>query len=211
MFEVTDLNPEPIPFNGKLAYPCTDFIYMEDMDESVVDGLIDFHKTQEIFSRYKGVTSDEVGDKMIHDPSIKDSMDTAVHTGVKDSRVTNFLNHLRDATNRYIDKFPLAANTTAWKIEPFFNLQEYKPGGGYHLWHTERQSSSRQDTYRHLVWMTYLNDVPDGGTEWFHQNLYVPAKKCRTVIWPVDWTYHHKGRRSDTSKKIIATGWFHFI
>ena len=208
--EVTDLNPEPLIFEGKFAHSREDFLYMEDMDEGVVDDLIDFYKTQQIFSRYKGVTSTPRGD-LEHDANVKDSMDTAVHTGVKDSRVSNFLDELKSVTNSYVDRFPLCTNTTAWKIEPFFNLQEYKPGQGYHAWHCERQSSSRQDTYRHLVWMTYLNDVPDGGTEWFHQNLYVPAKKCRTVIWPVDWTYHHKGRRSDTSTKIIATGWFHFI
>ena len=48
--EVTDLNPEPLIFEGKFAHPRDDFLYMEDMDEDVVDDLIDFYKTQEIFS-----------------------------------------------------------------------------------------------------------------------------------------------------------------
>ena len=58
--------------------------------------------------------------------------------------------------------------------------------------------------------MTYLNDVPDGGTEWFHQSLYVPAQKGYTVIWPADWTHTHRGRPSPTTEKQILTGWFEF-
>ena len=207
--EITKLNPEPIIVDGRLAHPREDFLYMEDMNEDVIDGLIDFYHTQEIFSTWEGETIGDDGGGL-YNPDIKDSMDTAVFVGIQDERVSNFVAELNATANRYIDRFPLAAKTTMWKVEEFFNLQYYKPGGGYHLWHCERQSSSRAGTYRHLVWMTYLNDVPDGGTEWFHQDLYVPAKKCRTVIWPADWTYHHRGRKSETSDKIIATGWFHF-
>ena len=207
--EVTKLNPDPILYDGRIAHPATDFIYMEDMDEKIVDGLIDFYHNQEIFTTWQGETIGDDG-QGLYNAEIKDSMDTAVFVGINDLRVSDFVGALNDAANRYVDKFPLAAKTTVWKVEEFFNLQYYKPGGGYHLWHCERQSSSRASTYRHLVWMTYLNDVPDGGTEWFHQDLYVPAKKCRTVTWPSDWTHHHRGRKPDTSEKIIATGWFHF-
>ena len=207
--EISKLNPEPIIVDGRLAHPREDFLYMEDMNEDVIDGLIDFYHTQEIFSTSEGETIGDDGGRL-YNPDIKDSMDTAVFVGIQDERVSNFVAELNAAANRYVDRFPLAAKTTVWKVEEFFNLQYYKPGGGYHLWHCERQSSSRAGTYRHLVWMIYLNDVPDGGTEWFHQDLYVPAKKGRVVIWPADWTYHHRGRKSDTSEKIIATGWFHF-
>ena len=58
--------------------------------------------------------------------------------------------------------------------------------------------------------MTYMNDVPDGGTEWFHQDKYVPAQRGYTVIWPSDWTHFHRGRVSNTSEKYIITGWFSF-
>ena len=35
--------------------------------------------------------------------------------------------------------------------------------------------------------MTYLNDVKDGGTEFFYQKLKTPAKKGLTLIWP--WSH----------------------
>ena len=204
------LNPQSILYDGRVAQPRTDFIYTEKIDEGVVDGLVDFYHTQTIFEKWPGETIDDNGGGMVN-TEIKDSLDNPVFIGISDTRVRDFTGEVNRVVNNYVDRFPLCAKTNVWKMEEFFNLQYYKPGGGYHMWHCERQSSSRSNTYRHLVWMTYLNDVPDGGTEWFHQDLYVPAEKGLTVIWPADWTFHHKGRKSDTSDKLIATGWYHFL
>jgi hypothetical protein len=65
---------------------------------------------------------------------------------------------------------------------------------------------------RHLVFMTYLNDVEEGGeTEWFHQNLRIKPEKGLTVIWPSDWTFTHRGLPSTIQDKYIITGWFNYI
>ena len=202
--------PEPIYYDGKVAFPRTDFIYSDKIDESVTDGIIDFYHTQEIFEKWAGETIADDGTGLVN-TDIKDSLDNPVFVGITDERVRNFTDEVNRVMNNYVEIFPLCSKTSGWKMEEFFTLQYYKPGGGYHLWHCERQSSSRSNTYRHMVWMTYLNDVPDGGTEWFHQETYIPAQKGLTVIWPADWTYHHKGRKSDTSDKLIATGWYHFV
>ena len=90
-------------------------------------------------------------------------------------------------------------------------MQWYPKGGGFKQWHTERSNALPGSVYRHLVFMTYLNDVPDGGTEWYYQQKYVPAQRGYTVIWPADWTFHHRGRVSTDSEKMIITGWFNFI
>ena len=91
------------------------------------------------------------------------------------------------------------------------SMQHYEKGGGFKKWHTERINSLPGSVYRHLVFMTYLNDVPDGGTEWYHQDLYIPAKKGYTVVWPADWTHFHRGRVSETSEKKIITGWLSYV
>ena len=62
-----------------------------------------------------------------------------------------------------------------------------------------------------LVFMTYLNDVLDGGTEFKYQKLITKAKKGLTLIWPSDFTHTHKGQISNTSEKYIITGWFSYI
>ena len=62
---------------------------------------------------------------------------------------------------------------------------------------------------RHLVFMTYLNTVTDGGeTEWFHQQIKIQPRKGLTVMWPVDWTHVHRGVPSKTQTKYVTTGWY---
>jgi hypothetical protein len=88
----------------------------------------------------------------------------------------------------------------------------YPPSGGYKTYHTERTGRGEPEGSRHLVFMTYLNDVDDGGgTEFYHQGpLVVQPKKGLTLIWPADWTFTHRGVPSPTQEKAIVTGWFNF-
>ena len=106
------------------------------------------------------------------------------------------------------------------KIYPFFNLnhpiaekeginfQHYKPGEGFKVWHAERLLLNKCS--RVMVFMTYLNDVEDGGTEFYHQKLKVPAKKGLTLLWPSDWTHTHKGVITHKQEKFILTGWLNY-
>ncbi len=76
-------------------------------------------------------------------------------------------------------------------------------------WHTERCSHKGDLSTRHLVFMTYLNDVTDKGeTEFMHQKMAVQPRKGLTVIWPADWTHTHRGVPSPSQDKYIATGWY---
>ena len=96
-----------------------------------------------------------------------------------------------------------------YNVDNHVNIQKYEPGGGYKTWHYER--AGLRDEARCLVFMTYLNDVPDGGTEFKYQNITAPAKKGLTLIWPSDWTHTHKSQISQTQKKYIITGWYSYI
>ena len=88
-----------------------------------------------------------------------------------------------------------------------WNIQYYKAGQGYKDWHCERSYNND----RILVWMTYLNDVPNGGTEFLYQKITSPAKKGLTLFWPTDWTHTHRGQISPDHEKYIATGWLNFV
>ena len=59
--------------------------------------------------------------------------------------------------------------------------------------------------------MTYLNTVSDGGTDFYYQELTTEAIKGRTVIWPADWTFTHKGQISYKEEKFIITGWYNMV
>jgi hypothetical protein len=87
-------------------------------------------------------------------------------------------------------------------------IQYYPPNGGFKVWHFENQHPSV--ITRTLVYMLYLNDIENGGTEWLYQNIKLNAVKGDLVIWPAGFTHKHRGVVTN-KEKYIATGWFENI
>jgi len=194
---------------GKLGPPSTDFIWGDFIDESVCDGVIDYFNTQEELIRHEGRVGKTNKDDTDIDLEYKESIDVPIPSQIIAPEVEAYRTALQEVLYRYHNKFAFSDTGDFGMTQPM-QIQWYPPGGGYKVWHTERVSSDTWCVYRHLVFMTFLNDVQDGGTEWFHQKKYVPAKKGYTVIWPSDWTHTHRGRVTDKEKMII-TGWFSFV
>jgi hypothetical protein len=163
------------------------------------------------FNESAGKVRGQVGSGQV-DPAIKDSTDLQLqHDRFNDPPVFRYLNNLTAVCQEYIQKYQGAAALDAWGISENVNIQHYAPGGGYKTWHCERWGRDMPAAARHLVFMTYLNDVTDaGGTEFLYQGITVQPRKGLTLIWPADWTHHHRGVVSPTQEKYIITGWFSF-
>ena len=118
--------------------------------------------------------------------------------------------HLQHTLNHYIKKYEWADHVNAYKVMENMSIHHYKPGEGFYKWHTENTGYS-YNLNRHLVFMTYLNDVENAGTEFYYfPDLNIQAKKGLTLIWPAGWTHTHRGVISDIDEKHIITGWFNF-
>ena len=90
-----------------------------------------------------------------------------------------------------------------------FNIGKYEPGQHFQKIHCERTSLST--LHRLFAFMTYLNDVEDGGSTYFnHYDLDIKPTKGLTLIWPAEWTHSHKGNVLKTGVKYIITGWLTF-
>jgi hypothetical protein len=125
-------------------------------------------------------------------------------------------NEIDDYKNTYsffTDEFGVCGvnGIAPWRVHPVFNIQRYVPGEGYHAWHCENPNPIAKYASRMLVWMAYLNDVPDGGTEFKFQNVITEARAGSVVIWPPYWTHFHRGITSHTTTKYIITGWCNFL
>ena len=119
---------------------------------------------------------------------------------------------LQHCVDEYIKKYEQCNRCSPWTIIQYPSIQKYEPNGAFYAWHTERGNGEYPCSTRHLVFMTYLNDVYDAGeTEFYHQKIKVKPKKGLTLIWPADWTFTHRGVPSPTQEKYIITGWFNFI
>jgi hypothetical protein len=178
----------------------TDFIYTQTIEQEICDELIDYFENNP--NKFVGQSAFGV------DKNIKDSTDCYL----EDVDLSNrYFEQLKNVVDKYIEKFPYCNNYGPWGISDSINIQKYPPNGGFHAWHTERAGANGLQSTRHLVFMTYLNDVNDGGgTEFYHQQKLLKAKKGVTVIWPADWTHTHRGVTSPSETKYIITGWFNF-
>ncbi len=176
------------------------------IDESVCDDLIEYHKNNPIKFIGEAFNSNQGISKV--DKSIKDSTDVVLDNG---SLSSVYFKQLQSCVDEYVKLYPYSNNYAQWLIWERVNIQHYVPGGGYKIFHTERISADFPGCNRHMVFMTYLNDVTDEGeTEFFHQNIKVKPQKGLTLIWPADWTFTHRGITSHTQEKYIITGWFSY-
>ena len=175
------------------------FIQTFQVSPEVCDGLIEYHKNN---TEYK--VEALIGDRVRK--YIKESIDVTVFNNSSDPAVTQYFSELQDGYLSYVEKYNIANLRLTAEIG--HNIQYYPPGGGFKKWHHERIDI--KSTERQLVYMTYLNDVDDGGTEWMYQELKLDARKGLSVIWPSDFTHTHRGVVSSTQEKWIATGWFKY-
>jgi len=156
----------------------------------------------------------EIGHHQEVDKDIKDSIDVIVSPDqFTHPIIRKYVNdNLREVAQRYMEKYEWSRRVNRWGITENINLQYYKPMMGYKQWHCERIGSMQPSVNRHLVFMTYLNDVSDeGGTEFFYQKITTQPRKGLTLIWPADWTHLHRGIVSPTQEKYIITGWYDFL
>jgi len=176
-------------------------------DENLCDEIIE-HFIQSP-DKKPGMFQGDYSEKS-HNSRIKDSIDLQLNN---DKLFNRYLNELQNVVDEYKMVYAYSSRyMNVWGLKEPPNIQYYKPpNGGYHDWHCERSGANSENNRRHLVYMTYLNDVTDGGeTEWYYQNLKIKPEKGLTVIWPVDWMFTHRGLRSPTQEKYIATGWYYF-
>jgi hypothetical protein len=172
------------------------------IDSSIHDELIEYFKNSDL--QHAGTAGNIV------DKSIKDSMDCKLLD--KNLSDKYFFQNLKLCIDEYTKIYPYCNNYRSWGIVEHMNIQQYMPTGGYFQWHTERTGSETLISSRHLVFMTYLNDVNNAGeTEFFHQKLKIKPEKGLTIIWPADWTFTHRGIPSPTQEKYIITGWLNYV
>ena len=139
----------------------------------------------------------------------KDSTELTISFGNFDGVIGVYRKHLEQIVELYVKKYEFCAASAQWGIFSDYNFQKYPINGGFKKWHYENQGFP-DVVRRTLVFMTYLNDVEDGGTEFFYQGVKTQAEKGLTLVWPTIWTHTHKGVVSPTKEKYIITGWYSF-
>lgn len=196
-----------IPKLKEYKLPYSSFIGGWYIDKDITNKLIDFYNINKSQATVGTILKEG---KSVLDKNEKDSLDlNFIINKVNPYPLNVYLEKLHKCLISYLRTYHQANAVEKFGVQ-YFNMQWYKPGGGFKKWHCER-SNGKYGGQRHLVFMTYLNDVPKGGTEFLYQNLQIPAQKGLTLIWPTDWTHTHRGIISPDSEKFIITGWVNYI
>ena len=184
------------------------------IDKTVCDNLISYFEKCKYKEEGKVGSSNSLDSKApppLSDdivPNVKKSTDLGIQFINKDKEPNDYIDELNKVLELYKLKYKYCNEGQGrWTLVENWNIQRYMPGEGFYGFHTERIGMDTSD--RHLVFMTYLNDVNDGGeTEFYHQKLKIKPKKGLTIIWPAGFTHVHRGITSNTETKYITTGWY---
>ena len=171
----------------------------------ICDNLINFYNNNHEYIKL-GKTAKSDGSKT--DREVKESFDLGISPNNYQEPFLSYRTHLQQCLENYKAKFPMVELNSNYDITEAYQIQGYPKGGGFKKWHCEVTTPFFMR--RVLVFMTYLNDIEDAGTEFYHQNITTPSKKGLTVIWPAHWTHTHKGQINNTEEKLICTGWFNY-
>ena len=120
----------------------------------------------------------------------------------------NYKELMYDILGEYFKNFREAFDGFAnLELTEPFNIQRYDVDNFYSRWHCEN-NGQKVFQNRVLAFMTYLNDVTDGGeTEFLYQDVKFKPKKGKTLVWPAYYTHTHRGVPSSSDVKYIITGW----
>ena len=189
--------------NKEYKLPYDSFIGGWFIDDKICNNLISFYKQNNKESAEGPVF---INNKITVDKSIKESNDLVLSSDYFEYPVNEYRISLQKCLGKYINKYKYVNSHDKFNVEHSYAIQYYPPKGGYKKWHFE--NATKQTSTRVLVFMTYLNDVENAGTEFFYQKLKTPCKKGLTLIWPAGFTHTHKGIINKKNDKYIVTGWF---
>lgn len=177
--------------------------YGEDL--SLCDQLIEYHKNSD--NKYQGHAG--TPENIEIDKTVKDSTDVNLDDFMLQIKYVDHF--MQPMLEKYIQKYSYVNANDPWRIVEGINIQHYAPGQGFHKFHCERGTYESPICNRHLVYMTYLNDIEEGGETVFHyQDIKVKPEKGLTLFWPTDWPFTHKGLTSKFEKYIV-TGWYSYV
>ena len=118
----------------------------------------------------------------------------------------------KDLVN-YFEKCPILPNAVQLESKDY-SLRVYEQGVGFFKQHVDNSLSQGEPEIgsRIFAWILYLNDVESGGeTEFPFLDVKVKPKKGRSLMFPCNYMYEHKGNIPITSPKYAATSFIYVV
>ena len=183
------------------------FIGSWEMEASICDQIVAY------YDKHKDKQKQGESGKGTIDLETKNRKDISIspqELNLKGNEIFNeYFGTLFEFYKDYNKQWPFLTSITSRLEIGRFNIGKYQPGQHFQKIHCER--TSLNTLHRLFAFMTYLNDVDEGGSTYFtHYGLDIKPKKGLTLLWPAEWTHAHKGNVLKSGLKYIITGWLTF-
>lgn len=176
-------------------------IWDNALDENLCDNII------QIFEEKYNTNCNSIIDERSFISTMKDYLSCFLQEDNKETQ-KQIWDNVSFYLEKYIHEFGQLKQVPL--IFSAIKLKKINPYGGYHSWHYENAGFD-DNPPRELVWMIYLNDMPqnEAETEFLYQKLKVQPKKGRLVIFPASLTHVHRGLTVYSHPKYIISGWLY--
>ena len=175
-------------------------------DSLLCDSIIEYYKyADKLGETYPGKISEGTDDTIKKSTEVNFSHVWDGVFGDDIWKLHSYVDLIQGFCTDYIHKFALDGK---YKMSSLPQVQYYKPNEGYFAPHMDLCPMYID---RVLVYITYLNDVPDGGTIFVNNDMTITAVKGKTVLFPAGITHKHVGQISKKHEKYICTGWVKMV
>jgi predicted 2-oxoglutarate/Fe(II)-dependent dioxygenase YbiX len=92
-------------------------------------------------------------------------------------------------------------------------IQKYTQNIGKYIYHNDGfvyendGKNFKNEKYRVLTFLWYLNDVSEGGETEFFGDMKIMPEAGKLILFPANWTFPHCAKTPISSDKYIITGW----
>lgn len=171
--------------------------------------IIDLFEQED--GKYEGVTIGGLN------KTVKDSLDFVIpKVSKKWDKITSFLTdeltrnliiYLKQLNNNINTNFSFLKNTEL-SIQ-HFQIQRYTKNIGKYVYHNDSEINLKENNYRVITFLWYLNTVNEGGETEFNGEILVNPELGKLILFPATWTYPHCGKMPISNDKYILTGWIY--
>ena len=170
-------------------------------------------------TKYEGLTAGGLN------KDVKDTIDFLIPTQNKQtiwSKIRTFLDkELEKNIKKYVkyinDCININEELSSHKYREFKNslsfetiqIQRYDKKKGRYIYHQDFSCDWKEEKYRVITFLWYLNDVEEGGETEFWNTHKIKPTTGKLIFFPATWTYPHRGMMPISNDKYIMTGWIY--
>jgi hypothetical protein len=197
-----------------------EFIYINEnsLSDEICDKIVEYFESNPE-KQYEGALGITLSQETVIEKSIKRTIDFDLKENTFNPNEKNIFHNL-------VKEIKWNLNEYYKKLDPdnnifFFDLihknisilgfliHKYIKNEGVFSYHNDFTIDEKNNKYRLMNFIWYLNDVDEGGETEFFGNYKIKPKKGKFVIFPSEIFFPHTGKVPISNDKYVISGWLY--